>query len=73
MKYLIISLFLIGCTSGTEFGKCIGAFEEKNQTKVYKMSMNNIFWAIVGFELIYPPIKVILDETLCPIGIKNKE
>lgn len=72
-KLLILSTILIAlssCTSKTEFGPCIGAFEDKNPAKVYHVSTWNVILAIVFSEMLLPPIFVILDETNCPVGDK---
>lgn len=72
MKYLLIGMLLLtSCTSKTEYGDCIGAFDEKDPTKIYRVSVWNLFWGIVGIELIAPPIFVIVDQTLCPTGLKK--
>jgi len=66
-------LAVAGCTSKTEFGDCIGAFDDKDPTLTYKMSANNLFWAVIGSSLIVPPILVVVNETFCPVGIKVKK
>lgn len=73
MKKFIIGLSLlslIGCTSKTEFGSCIGALEEKNPKLQYKVSAENIILAVLFFEMVAPPIIVFLNETHCPVGNK---
>jgi len=73
MKYLMIlitMLTLISCTSKTEFGNCIGAFDDKDPTKIYKASAWNISMAILLTGLVLPPVYVIVDETFCPVGNK---
>ena len=72
-KLLVLSAILIGlssCTSKTEFGPCIGAFEDKNPAKVYKISIWNVAMGIIFIEMLIPPIVVIVDGTLCPVGNK---
>ena len=74
MKRIIAILLLaalVGCTTHTEYGQCIGAFGDKDPKLVYKVSGWNLFMAIIGLELIAPPIFVVVDMTLCPIGEKN--
>lgn len=63
-------LLLSACTSATEFGPCVGAFDEKNPKLEYKVSAWNIFVGVLFFQLIAPPIFVIVDETFCPVGRK---
>ena len=73
-KMMVCALMLIavmtvaGCTSKTEYGECIGAFDDKTPGLIYKVSVWNVFLGVFFFELIAPPIYVIVDETLCPIG-----
>lgn len=62
---------MTACTSKTELGDCIGAFDEKDPQKIYKVSAWNIFVGIIGIELIAPPIFVIVDQTHCPVGLKK--
>ena len=71
MKILLAILALVvlsSCTDKTEFGPCIGAFDDKRPDLVYKASANNIFWGIVGWEIIAPPVIVLLEQTYCPVG-----
>lgn len=65
-------ILISGCTSSTEYGECIGLADEKNPDLIYKVSAWNVFVAVVTFELIAPPIFVVVDETFCPIGRKDK-
>jgi hypothetical protein len=67
---VVLLIALVGCTSRTEYGECIGAFDDKKPDLIYKLSARNLFWGIVGFSLIAPPIFVIVDQTFCPIGRK---
>lgn len=74
MKSLLVVLMVVllaGCTSRTEFGECIGLSDERVPGLVYKVSAWNLFVAIIGFEMIAPPIFVAVDETFCPIGKKD--
>jgi len=66
----IVLLVCVSCTTKTEYGKCIGLADDKDPALIYKVSANNLFWGIVGLELIYPPIKVAVDCTFCPVGRK---
>lgn len=73
MKTLIIltlALALTGCTTKTEFGDCIGAFDDKNPHKEYKVSVKNVVLAVFFFQTIYTPIVVVANETYCPVGNK---
>ena len=67
----IAALFaLVGCTSRTDLGPCIGAFDERDPNLIYKVSGWNIAMGIIFMEMIIPPVIVIADETLCPVGRK---
>jgi hypothetical protein len=73
MKRLLAVLLLsalVGCTSSTEYGECVGAFDAKDPALVYKVSAWNVFLAVIGFQFVAPPIFVIVDETFCPVGRK---
>ncbi len=73
MKYVIALIFaamLVGCSSHTEYGPCVGLGEDKNPNLVYKVSAQNIAVAIIFFELILPPMFVAVDEFYCPVGFK---
>ena len=65
---LLMVAMLAGCTTETEFGKCIGLGEDKNPALVYKVSGWNVFLGIIGIELIYPPIAVLVDSLFCPVA-----
>ena len=66
----LIVLTLAGCTSETQFGPCIGAFDDKNPALTYKLSIWNTFLGILFSETIIVPVVVIANETHCPNGVK---
>jgi hypothetical protein len=66
----VVLVLLSGCTKRTEYGDCIGAFDDKNPTLLYRLSAWNLFVAIFFSSLIVPPIIVVADETICPVGYK---
>jgi len=70
---VLMLALLLGCTSSTEFGNCIGAFDDKNPKLVYKISKWNAFLAVFFFATAIVPIWVIVDETLCPVGRRETE
>lgn len=73
MKKLIAILLLcclVGCTSSTEYGQCVGAFDEKDQKLVYKLDVWNVALGIIFFEIVAPPVIVLANETFCPRGRK---
>ena len=67
---VLIVIFFSGCTSKTEFGDCVGIGDDKDPALVYKLNATNLVLAIVGWELIAPPIIVAVDETFCPVAKK---
>lgn len=73
MRRLLFAFLLLisGCTTSTEYGPCIGAFDDRNPKLEYKVSILNTFLAILFIETIIVPIWVIVDETLCPVGKKS--
>lgn len=73
MKQVLVAAILLalaGCTSETGFGPCIGAFDDRDPALIYKVSGWNVAMGIVFFELVFPPVIVVADETLCPVGRK---
>jgi len=66
---LILSLLLtISCTTRTEFGECIGAFDEKQPDLIYKMSYWNLAMGIIFIETVVVPLVTVGDDLICPIG-----
>lgn len=70
MAILFLAAALSGCTSSTEFGKCIGAFDDKDPKLTYKVSILNTVLAIIFVETIIVPVWVVVDEALCPVARK---
>lgn len=64
---LLAPLLLCACTSGNALGRCIGINDTPRLDRRYEWSVRNIFLGIVGFELIYPPLKVAFSEIRCPV------
>lgn len=73
VKKLLIALLcmaLMGCTSRTEFGPCVGAMDQGDPKLMYRASGWNIFVAVIFFETIVVPIMVVLEYSKCPEGKK---
>lgn len=72
MKFLVLLSFtvLAGCQSKTQFGECVGIGDTKNPNLEYKLSARNTVMGIFFFELIAPPVIVLVNETYCPVGTK---
>lgn len=69
---MLMVTVLSGCTSATEFGQCVGMFEDKKQDLTYNISGWNAFVAVLGTSLLFiPTILVIKDQTFCPTGRKQ--
>lgn len=67
----LLAATLVGCTSSTEFGSCIGLFDDKDPKLTYKLSGWNAFLAVIGTSLFFvPTIIVVANETFCPVGRK---
>ena len=77
MKYLILVLLLLtsSCSSRTEFGKCVGLNQEKDQTLIYDLSTKNLVISVLFIETLFVPIVYALKQVYCPVGRKviNKE
>lgn len=65
---LAIIVLLSACTSRTEYGECIGITDKEKPGLVYKVSAWNVALAILFFELILPPVFVLVDEFKCPVA-----
>lgn len=75
MKRTIAAVLLLAvlsaCTSATEYGPCVGLFDDKDVKLTYKLSGWNLFMAVIGTSFLFiPTIIVAKDETFCPSGRK---
>ncbi len=73
MKSLIAAfavVTMLGCTSSTEHGDCIGVAEDEDPTLKYEVDTGNIVLAVIFSEMIFPPLIVLLSETKCPVDPK---
>lgn len=70
-RLALIALLFAGCTEETKYGKCIGAFDDRDPTLVYEMSAWNVGLGIVFFELIIPPLYVVSSATMCPEAVRG--
>ena len=73
MKSLILAavaavVLLSGCESRTNYGSCVGVGDHQQKNLEYKLSARNLIVGVVFFELVAPPIIVLVNETYCPIG-----
>ncbi len=58
-----------GCTESTKFGDCVGIDSADRDPKLrYKLDIGNVILATIFFEMIFPPILVVLNEAYCPVG-----
>lgn len=71
MKKILLSLMLAftvaGCTSETEYGDCVGLFEDRDPTLVYETDTGNVILAVIFSETLIVPAIVLIDETYCPV------
>ncbi len=70
LSLIFLAVFVAACTSETQYGPCIGLFDEKDPELVYKAKAWNIGMGILFFGLVIPPVVVIVDETFCPVAKK---
>jgi len=71
LAIVALCLALAGCISRTQYGECIGAFDDKDPAKIYKVDPLNVALAILFFETVFVPVVVVVSETLCPVGEKK--
>lgn len=69
---LLLSLGLAGCQSETDFGDCIGAFDDPNPDLIYRVSTRNVIVEIVFAQTVIVPAVVVLDQARCPVGRRAK-
>lgn len=68
---ILAVVILAGCTQATDFGPCVGLFDDKDPKLAYKMNGWNVFVAVIGASFFFiPTIFVIKDETFCPVARK---
>ena len=69
-------LLMAGCEEGrTINGKyvpCIGVSrDDENPNYTYQVSTQNAVLGVVFFEMLFPPIIVLVAETYCPVTQKE--
>jgi hypothetical protein len=69
----LVFVFVGGCQSRTRYGDCVGLDEHQNPKLHYKVSARNLVLGIIFFELIAPPVIVVVNETYCPVGPAETE
>jgi hypothetical protein len=67
---LLLAALAVGCTTRTEYGKCIGLVDDGQPGLHYKLSAWNLALAVVFSETIVVPIVVAVDDAKCPMGKK---
>ena len=76
MKKLVTALLaaslLAGCTSSTQYGRCIGVNDNENPKLEYDVSAWNAFLGVIFVETIIVPLVVIFDKAKCPVGPKEQ-
>lgn len=77
MNKLLVALtagfILSGCTSSTEYGRCVGLGDKQSSKLEYEVSTRNVVLAVIFSETIFTPVIVLVKETYCPIGPKSLE
>jgi len=71
----LLSILLIGCltlltacTEETSYGKCIGAFDDRDPKLQYHVEGWNLAMGIIFFETVVVPVVVVADDIQCPVG-----
>lgn len=67
---VLSAVLLLGCTTHTQYGKCIGLADDKNPALTYKVDAWNVFLGIVFFKTIIVPLYVVIDNAFCPVDKK---
>jgi hypothetical protein len=67
---LSLLAMMVGCTSSTQYGQCIGLGEEPDPRLNYKVSAQNLAVGLIFIETIIVPVFVAADQFYCPTGVK---
>lgn len=72
---ILATALLAGCVDEVKLsdGKtypCVGAFEKKNPKLDYNLSAQNLIVGLIFFEIVVPPVVVLVDQTFCPVSVK---
>ncbi len=63
---MVAMLSMIGCTTETKSGSCVGILDLKTPGLKYELSYRNVFMGVIFSETIIVPAVVILKELECP-------
>lgn len=68
-KYIVLLCLSLGsCTFNTEYGECIGAFEDEKSELKYEVSTQNAIVGLLFIETLVVPTVIALEATKCPVG-----
>lgn len=73
---VLATTLLAGCVDEVKLGDgktypCVGAFEKQNPKLEYNLSKRNLIVGVIFFEIAIPPVVVLVDQTFCPVGVKE--
>ncbi len=66
LLYAMIIFSMVGCTTHTEMGRCVGFMDEKKPGLTYDLSYWNLFVGLVFAETIIVPVVVAAKHLKCP-------
>jgi hypothetical protein len=66
----VLLLAAAGCDKATPLGPCVGLNGVERPELRYEYSAKNIILGIVFFEVVAPPVIVVLNELKCPVSTK---
>lgn len=64
-------VLLVGCTSSTAYGPCVGLGEDRDPHLTYKISVQNLAVGLLFIQTIIVPVFVAADQFYCPSGVKQ--
>lgn len=73
MKKTIVCMMLLlsGCANSTPYGRCVGLNQKEDPKLRYEYSARNIALGVIFFQLIAPPIVVVLNKYKCPVEVNK--
>jgi hypothetical protein len=60
----------MGCVSRTEYGECVGLFDDRDPSLRYETSVRNVVIGAVLIETLIVPAFVVATQWHCPVGTK---
>ena len=71
MITMMLAFMLVGCSSKTQYGQCVGISGQKQHNLIYKVDTTNLVVSVIFGETLIVPIVYTMDYIWCPVGVKD--